>query len=225
MTDSYKEKISDIRSDSSGITKDQVNKNLTKGSYPAIYIEHMSEFVIDNGTIYFNDVKISTPGLTVIDLVKRMREAGLNAYITRDQISMLPAELLIDFSNRSTVLKDIDISPKNMDEIHGKHVLNIPGLEETSIDRDIISMHSESISVKYSTDNPLYSFYIEDNKIYTNGLRHDTQAMIEYKINKFFIFIGKENIIELSNLCANAENSLSKTILIDGINSYNWDRI
>lgn len=225
MTNPYKQKISDSRQESTGITKQQINNHLMLTAYPAIYIETQESLEIINSNIITGGEIISTLGLTVLETVKRLRDNGITAYVSKDSISMLPAESLVDFSNRSTVLKDIDISPKNIDEIHGKGVLNIPGLEETSIRRSIVSMHSDSIRTKYSKNEGRYSFKLVDDKIYTNGLRSDTKAVVDYKIDKFFLFINKENIIELNSVLRSGKRSLSRDMLTDTINSQNWDKI
>ncbi|RLA68391.1 MAG: hypothetical protein DRQ78_00775 [Epsilonproteobacteria bacterium] len=224
-TDMYKEKISDKKLKANCITKDQINRELTAKGFPAIYIETDLDFELSNGVVRLQDDNISLTGLTLAELVKRLRDNNIDAYITRDSIAMLPAELLIDIYRTVYVVEDVDISPKSMSEIHHKNLLNVPGSMESSIERRIVSLYSKKKKIKYKTDGSQFSYSLEGDKLYTNGLLPDTVVSVEYSMNKFFIYLSDENIIELSRLFKHGTNNINRRIMINNVNSNNWDKI
>jgi len=224
-TDMYKSDISDKRQKPTGITKDEINSQLSTEGFPALYIETDLDFRLCSGVIKLKDITISLPGLTLIELVKILRENNINAYITRDSVGMLPAELLIDLYRTVYVSEDVDVSPKNIDEIHHKNILYVPGSLESSIERRIVSIYSKKRNIKYKTDNSQFSYRLEGSKIYTNGLLPDTKIIVEYSINKFFVYIKNENIIELSKLLRYGQDNINKRMMINNVNSNNWDKV
>jgi len=223
--DIFKEELSDRKKVVRGITKDQINSELMANGYPALYIETDSHIIFCNSTLTIDEISISLPGLTLIEVVKRLRENSIDAYITRNSIGMLPAELLIDFDNKIIITENVDISPKNIDEIHDKSILNIPALEESSILKTIVYVYSVNENRIYGTNNEIFSYYREGNRLFTNGLLEDTEVMIEYDINKFFIYINDENVIELNKLLDDSIDSINNKILLNNVNSNNWDKV
>lgn len=221
--DIFKEELSDRKKVVKGITKDQINNELAVSGFPALYIETDSHIIFSNSVLDIGGIRISLPGLTLIDVVEKLRENNIDSYITRNSIAMLPAELLIDFDNKIVITEEVDISPKNMDEIHDKSILNVPGLEESSIVKTILSVYSSSH--EYRTDDSIFSYYREENRLFINSLLEDTKVMIEYQINKFFIYMNNENIIELNKLLKDNTDSINNKMLINDINSNNWDKI
>ena len=224
-TNVYKKDISDTRKPTSGITKNQINSELLSNAYPALYIESDKEIVFDNSTVIVDGSAQTISGKTVIEVVKILRDLNVDAYITRRSIGMMPAELLIDFKNQIIISEEIDVSPKDTTEIHHSNLMNVPGLEEASIDREIVSVYSKNRDIEYTSRNTEYSFYPEGDLLYINGLVDDTMVVLKYNINKFFIFMKDENFIEINKLLQYKDLNINNRIMLNNINSNNWDKI
>ncbi|RLA16181.1 MAG: hypothetical protein DRQ60_05080 [Gammaproteobacteria bacterium] len=223
--DIFKRDLSDKKKRVSGITKEQINSELAANGYPGLYIETDIHLKFSNSTITIGEEVLPISGMTLIETVKILREHGVSAYLTRNSVGMLPAELLLDFDNKIVFTEEVDVSPKNIDEMHNKNILNVPGLEESSITKTILSVSSSSRNIIYKTDDSTFSYQVDDNRLFINGLLEDTTAMIEYEIDKFFIFMNTENVIELNKLLRSDMKNINNRILMNDINSNNWDKV
>jgi len=218
--DLYQFKISDQKKNKTGLTKQQINNELMIGGYPAIYIESNDNLSILNNIVECRDNTFSISGMTILELVVKLNNIGIDSYITNSSISFMPAELLLDINNNIYFSEGIDLSPKDMSEIHNRNILNVPGAEESSIIREIVKVYSfqngEIHNNKYQIDN---------NLLYINNITEETMAIIRYKLNKFFIYIGKENILETNYIIKKSKDNKSNKILLDNVNLINWNSI
>lgn len=223
--DLFESRISTNVTDDAGITKSQLTSSLMRSGFPTLYIESNVLFKVDNAKVTTENLEFSIIGLTMLEVVKKLRDNGISAYLARIDVGMLPAELLLDFSNESIFSIDIDSSPKRLSEIHAKTLVNIPGLDESSISREVISVYSINQDIKYGISGERNSYFIDNNMLYTNGLLSDTRAVVMYRANKFLLFASKENSIELSSALEIEGTKINNSILLETSTALNWNKV
>ena len=218
-------RVSTLEKNDSIITKTHANTESMKDAFPSIYIESSETISISNTVMTISDNVFSIIGMTIIELVIKIRSYGILAYITKQEVGLLPAELLLDFANESVISRDIDLSPKKLSTIHDKILLNVPALDESSIYREVISVYSKSEDVMYGDSDQRFSFFTESDMLYINGLREDTKAIILYRIDKFFLFASRKNSIELSMALSVESEKINGSLLMETSTALNWNKV
>jgi len=218
--DLYEFNISDQKKEKAGLTKKQINSKLLSGGYPAIYIESSRDLSIYNGIIKYEGDEFSISGMTILELVIKLNNAGINAFITRSSISFMPAELLLDIDNNTYFSKEVDVSPKDMSEIHNENILLVPAAEEDSIEREVVKVYSIRGGKTHH-----YKYQVNGSLLYINNIRAETVVLVRYKIKKFFIYMNEENITEAHYLIKKDRKNCSNEILLENVNLLNWNSI
>jgi len=221
----YKDDISDLGTELIAGTKEFVYEELMENAYPGIYIESELRIECAEGVMCIEDQHIELAGKTILTVVVELQDMGIEAYLTSDTIAMTPAELIVDYSNSVYRTVDIDKSPKPLSELHSKEIINIPGLSESSISREIVSVVSKSLSLEDADNGGYHEYNIDNGNLYINKLTHDTRCIYKYTANKFFLFISDKSVIDINKMLQKDHTTSLSKILLRSMNAINTDKL
>lgn len=221
----YEDNISDLGESVVLGTSEYLYEKVMENAYPAIYIESPTEIEYSNGIITSNSGNITIAGKTLLDVVIEMQAIGIVAYLTSKNIGLMPAELLVKYGSSNIDLTDINISPKPLAELHTRGIINVPGLNEDSIAREILAIYSHSIAVDNSKSNGYHTFSVDSSNIYIDGLAHDTKCLYRYTASKFFLYASDKSVLDANKMLLNDKESASSKMLANSINAINTDKL
>lgn len=221
----YEQNISDLGESVVYGTSEYLYEKVMENAYPAIYIDSPLKVRYSNGILRVEHDAIYLAGKTLLSVVIELQQLGVNAYLTSKNIGLVPAELLVEYSSSEISMSDIDRSPKPLEELHTKSIINVPGLNESSITREIIAVYSHSIAVNDSDSDGYHEFTVDLRNIYVNGLTHDTKCLYKYTANKFFLYASDKSVIDANQMLSEDRESVSGKMLAHSINAINTDKL
>lgn len=225
MINIYEDNISDLGEPVVYGTSDYLYEQVMENAYPGIYIESNTRIMYKNGTLHTETGTISVAGKTLLSVVVELQALGVSAYLTSKNVGLIPAELLVEYTSSEVYASDVNRSPKPLEEFHTKGIINVPGLNEDSIDRWIVAVYSRSIAIDDSDSNGYHTFTVDSRNLYIDGLTYDTTCIYRYTANKFFLYVSDKSVIDANQMLSEDTVSASGKMLADSINAINTDKL
>lgn len=218
MTNIISTQLSDKIKQAKDITRTKICATLQKNIFPGILINSEEYVKIENGLLSLESDSILLFGKTLIEIVKFLNDNNVDAWLTSSFLAGYPAILIQDFRSHTPIKISPDSSPLRLSEIHSISSNNLVVFSEDYISRDVLNVwENNKISTTYQRLNDLLFF---DNI-------NSVSCLINYKISKYFLFCGKENIVNTSKVIGYDYGNVGRTTELDDllikINSENKD--
>lgn len=206
-------------------TRDYLEDAVSREAYPVIYIDSAQELRYLNGIIYYNDITYPVAGKTLLTVVLELQALGISAYLVSDTVAIIPAELLVPYRSHDTGTLDVDSSPMSLTSMHTPNILNVLGLDEANIERNILSVHSRQRANDDTERDGYLDFSTSGGNLFVNNLPTDATCLYEYNTTRFFLYASSKAVIDVHSMVSHDTHSSASQMLIDSMNSINTDQL
>jgi hypothetical protein len=225
MSDIIKRKISDRCNRKSGVSRNHILEHTKIDMFPSIMIDDQIDIIIEDGILYYGDSKIFLMDKLIVDIVRTLRDNGVNCFLVNQDVAAYPAILLDDIRSSTAIQIDVNSSPVRLSEHHAPTSMNLVTIDESKILRNIAVVADGNQS--YLDDNSEFSYEVENGLLYVNNIGINTKCIMTYKISKYFLFSKRENVLNAHNAIDKySRSNVYSHILLDtlkAINSNNKD--
>lgn len=200
-----------------GLTESDFYDQVEADLYPAIYVDlsasSIASLSFDDGILKIDSSTINLFSGNILDIVKQIRGAGGQAWITSEKIALCPALFVQNFQSLDYIRVEIDKSPINIGDFHTRAINNIVDTIPTYTVLDVVNDTNDKVDYSFTSTNNLYV-----DELGT--------AVVQYSVKKFILLINRNRLLSTKYLIKYAKdntiNSFEKSILLNQfLNTFN----